>query len=162
MKNTYKLILVLILIISFGYSCNRYAAPGSRAEIEDRRTTKEVYYNPTGFQGDNDVITSDVPAADDTLREESDQISFPEYIDADSGKSALFSVQVFASKSSGEANNFQNEIQLQFEENVRTDYVPPYYKVRIGEKASLEEGEALLDKVKAMGYRNAWLVRISN
>ena len=162
MKSIFKLAILLILVFAVGYSCNRYATPGSRADIEDRRTTKEVYYNPIGFSGDSDVITADVPAAYDTLHEESDEISFPEYVDPESGKISIYSVQVFASKSSGEAENFKNEIQRQFEEEARTDYVPPYYKVRIGEKASLKEGESLLDKVKVMGYRNAWLVRISN
>ena len=45
-------------------------------------------------------------------------------------------------------------------EIVTTDYRAPYYKVRVGEKSTLEEGEALLDKVKRMGFPNAWLVRI--
>ncbi|MEE9553338.1 MAG: SPOR domain-containing protein [candidate division Zixibacteria bacterium] len=161
MKNTFRILFLIQITALFGMiSCNRYRVPNSPEALEDRRTTKESRYNLMGFAGDRDVITSDVAAADDTLKEESTIISLPEYISSDQEIEEIFAVQVFASKSSEEAFEFEQSVAPLFDEETITDYKPPYYKVRIGNCANLEEAEALLEKVKDFGYRNAWLVRI--
>lgn len=160
MKNTFKVMLAVTVICGAFYSCNKYRSPGSPADIEDRRTSREARYNLMGFPGDDSVITTDVPAADDTVREESDQIPFPEYEVEDNEITEAFSVQLFASKSSEEAENFKTDVAALFDEVLMIDYKAPYYKVRVGETTTLAEGEALLEKVKQMGFTNAWLVRI--
>lgn len=160
MKSTFSLIIMAALFSAAFFSCNKYKAPNSRDAIEDRRTAKEARYNLIGFPGDDSVITADVTAADDTVREESDRIAFPEYDGSEDSISEMFSVQVFTSKSSEEAAQFQLDAEPLFDEMVITDYRAPYYKVRVGETPTLEEGEALLEKVKDMGFPNAWLVRI--
>ena len=161
MKNTFKTILLIqTAIMIFALSCNRYAVPNSPEALEDRRTTKESRYSLMGFAGDREVITADVPAVDDTLKEESVMISLPEYIPSDEEATEIFAVQVFASKSSEEAFEFEQSIAPLFDEETLTDFKPPYYKVRVGNCANLEEAESLLEKVKDFGYRNAWLVRI--
>ncbi len=161
MKNISEIVLPLLaLAILTVVSCARYTGSDSRHTLEDRRTAKESRYNLLGFPGDDDVITADVPAVDDTLREESDLISFPEYTSGEDGVQVVFSVQVFASKSSEEAEEFEQSIASLFDQEVRIDYKPPYYKVRIGRCDDLEEAEALLEKVKEMDFPKAWLVRI--
>lgn len=161
MKSIFENALPLVsLAILVAISCTRYTGPDSRHTIEDRRTAKESRYNLLGFPGDDDVITADVPAVDDTLREESDLISFPEYTSGKEDVQVVFSVQVFASKSSEEAEEFEQSIAPLFDEEVRIDYKPPYYKVRIGRCDDLEEAEALLEKVMEMNFPKAWLVRI--
>jgi len=160
MKNIFKVITVIAVVCGAVCSCNRYRSPDSPDALEDRRTAKESRYNLMGFPVDDSVITADVPAADDTIREESDQMSFPEYDAEEEGITEAFSVQLFASKSSEEAAQFQLDVESLFDEIVTTDYKAPYYKVRVGETPTLEEGEALLDRVKRMGFTNAWLVRI--
>ena len=160
-KNTFKICLPLLwLAVLWIASCTRYSGPDPRHALEDRRTAKESRYNLLGFPGDDEVITAEVPAVDDTLREESDLISLPEYSPGNDDEQVVFSVQVFASKSSEEAEEFEYSIAPLFDEEVRTDYKPPYYKVRIGRCADLEEAEALLEKVKEMDFPDAWLVRI--
>ncbi len=160
MKNTYSLRVVFAILIAASFSCNRYMAPNSRHDIEDRRTAREARYNLLGFPGDDSVITADVPAADDSVREESDRIAFQENVEIAGSVTEAFSVHLFASKSSEEADQFQLDVESLFDEIVVTDYRAPYYKVRVGETPTLEEGEALLEKVKDMGFPNAWLVRI--
>ncbi|UCC81214.1 MAG: SPOR domain-containing protein [Candidatus Zixiibacteriota bacterium] len=160
MKNIFKVILAVTVTCGTFYSCNRYRSPGSPADIEDRRTSRETRYNLMGFPGDDSVITADVPAADDTIREESDLIPFPEYEPEDDEITEAFSVQLFASKSSEEAENFKADVAALFDELLIIDYRAPYYKVRVGETTTLAEGEALLERVKQMGFTNAWLVRI--
>jgi len=159
MRNTCKYIPAVIAALTL-LSCNKYVAPGSDEAIEDRRTTKESRYNLMNFPGDREVITRDVPAADDSINTSSDVISFPEYQPEVDSTIEVFAVQVFASKSSDEAAEFQQSIAPLFDEETFTDYKPPYYKVRVGNCANLEEAETLLEKVKGMGFRNAWLVRI--
>ncbi len=153
--------MVILTISAAVLSCNRYTAPNSRQAIEDRRTTREARYNLTGFPGDQDVITADVPASDDTVKAQSDQLTFPEFVKDSELSETVFSVQVYASKSSEEASEFEADTSPLFDEIVRTDYRAPYYKVRIGACTTLEEGEALLEKVKGMGFKRAWLVRVS-
>lgn len=160
MKNIFRLLVIIPVIAGAVYSCNRYRAPDSRGVIEDRRTANESRYNLMGFPGDDSVITADVPAADDTVREESDQISFPPMDLENEEVSIKFSIQLFASKSRAEADRFMNRVKPLFDESVITDYKAPYYKVRVGETSTLEEGEALLEKVRRLGFSNAWLVRI--
>ena len=160
MRNISKsIIAAAILVASIAISCNRYTTPNSPESIEDRRITKESKYNLMGFPGDREIITSDVAAAD-TLRESSDVISFPEYKSDNEEQREIFAVQVFASKSSEEAGDFAKSLAPIFAEKISTDYKPPYYKVRIGSCANLEQAEDLLQKVKVMGFPNAWLVRI--
>jgi hypothetical protein len=160
MKNTYEKALFISLLISpVLFFCNRYTAPRSPESIEDRRTTRESRYDLMGFPGDREIVTTDVPAADDTLRGESDIVVIPEYVFDREESEEIFAVQVFASKSSQEASEFEQSVAPLFDEETTTDYKAPYYKVRIGNCANLEEAEALLEKVKDMGFRNAWLVR---
>lgn len=162
MRNISSTIILILLGsgVLADISCNRYTAPDSGEAIEDRRTAGESRYNLMGFPGDREIVTAGVPACDDSIREESDSLIFPEYSLVDSSRKEIFAVQVFASKSMREAERFSDKIAPLFDEQTITDYKPPYYKVRIGNCANLDEAEALLEKVKSMGFRNAWLVRI--
>ena len=160
MKNIFRVLLVIAAICCALITCNRYRSPRSPDAVEDRRTAKESRYNLMGFPGDDSVITVDVTAADDTAREESDLIPFPEYETQSEEMTEAFSVQLFASKSNEEAEDFKLEVESLFDEMVTIDYKAPYYKVRVGETPTLTEGEELLEKVKQLGFKNAWLVRI--
>lgn len=160
MKNTCRKTVNLLLLLSpLLFFCNRYTASRTPEAIEDRRTTRESRYNLMGFPGDREIVTAEVPAVDDTLREVSDVITIPEYVSNREESREIFAVQIFASKSSQEASEFEQSVAPLFDEITTTDYKAPYYKVRIGSCANLDEAEALLEKVKNMGFRNAWLVR---
>jgi hypothetical protein len=160
MRNIFKVSLYLIAAGLVINSCTRHRSPRMPGDIADRRTVAEYSNDLMGLPGDDSVITADVPAADDTVREESDQVTFPDNEIEDQAATTAFSVQLFASKSNEEAENFKLEVEPMFDEIVSIDYKAPYYKVRVGETPTLEEGEALLDNVKRMGFKNAWLVRI--
>lgn len=159
-RNIFSILLILVPIAFGAVSCNRYR--GSRAErrIEDRRTLAEERYDLMRFPGDRDVITSDVAPVNDSLQEESDLIAFPDYPTGEHQAREIFAVQVFTSKSLDKAEEFESSVAPLFNEEVRTDYKQPYYKVRIGRCTNLKEAEVLLEKVKRMGFPKAWLVRI--
>jgi len=143
-----------------------------QAAVEkDRRTTAENRFDPLGFPGDDAVITgqgksskgSVQPELDFSAPDNPDQ-AHPAYgvqPDSEAEQAAvIFRVQVFASKSFDEAQQFASDIEQLFPEGVFVEYQTPYYKVRVGEFYEPDEGEAFLDFVKQLGFKNAWLVRV--
>jgi hypothetical protein len=47
-----------------------------------------------------------------------------------------------------------------FPEGVAVEYQMPYYKVQVGQFNNSADGQSFLEKVKQLGFENAWLVRI--
>ena len=149
-----------VLMLSFGaiVSCGAHNPNRRPAILEDKRTLGEAKFDPLGYPGDKDVITGDVPIATDSLGGAGDVIA--SQIVPDTKKVAqAFSVQVFASKSSAEARDFKISIVPLFAEEIRIDYQAPYYRVDIGMAVGFDDAEALLKKVKDLGFPEAWLVR---
>jgi len=161
MRNTSKIRLILPAFASiFLLSCAAQTSKVRPGAADVRRTDKESRFDPLGFPGDTDILTAGVPAVNDKAQD-ADRVSrLPSPAPDNDQASQEFAVQVFASKSSAEANDFRNSIVPLFNEEVRIIYQQPYYKVCVGKTSGFDEGEALLKKVKAMGYPKAWLVRI--
>jgi hypothetical protein len=169
MKNIRNISRLSIALIIFGLSCT----PGvHRSAVEqDRRTADEDRFDPLGFPGDDAVVTGryETPSADQSgendveLTQPDDTISdYNNQTDSMRAEQSVevFRVQVFASKSFDEAQQFAANIDAMFPEGVYVEYQMPYYKVRVGEFFTPDEGEAFLDNVKRMGFKNAWLVRV--
>ncbi len=157
--------LVLIFMIACGPAMQRSGVE------KDERTEAEGRFDPLGFPGDDAVITgkskqitpSEQPEIAEDIQVELDE---PEQLEEialgpdTSHQMVVFRVQVFASKDFDEAQQFASDIQSMFPEGVFVEYQMPYYKVRVGEFYSPEEGEVFLDEVKQIGFKNAWLVRV--
>lgn len=68
-----------------------------------------------------------------------------------------FRVQVFA-------GNYNNALKLkallekELDEAVYVEFIPPYYKVRVGDFLTREQAQAFLAKLKALGYTDAFIV----
>jgi hypothetical protein len=156
MKNIYKSFLFLALCTLVISACGIFPKKDRAA---DNRTLAESKFNPLGDIGDDDIITANVPLAG-----ESDTsgaiLPPPRTGGAGAHEEQVFSVQLFASKSSSEAKEYMISISSSFEEDVRIDYQAPYYRVCVGRAESFEQGDELLRKVNAMGFPRAWLVRI--
>jgi hypothetical protein len=165
-RNICSVILVITVLIS---GC----APGvHRSTVEkDKRTAAEDRFDPLGFPGDDAVITGNHRTALSTSTGETElAIINPADSSNDSTSQGdmlqpdqtfeVFRVQVFASKAFDEAQQFAANIQNLFPEGVFVEYQMPYYKVRVGEFITPEEGESFLDEVKQLGFKNAWLVRV--
>ena len=165
-NNIFKLIIVFLICIG---GCNTKL---HRTDVQsDKRTQAEKRFDPLGFYGDDEIVTgrgrlSDKPVEDEQAGIETDRpgmlIEFNdstqiEYIDL---SIVIFRVQVFASKSFDEAQEYAIEIEPLFPEGVFVEYQAPYYKVRVGEFYDSDDGEIFLEDVKQMGFRNAWLVRV--
>jgi hypothetical protein len=51
------------------------------------------------------------------------------------------------------------EARERFDEPVYLEYDAPYYKVRVGDCPTEEQGDELLKVSRRLGYPDAWLVR---
>ena len=165
-RNTCSIILIITVLIA---GC----APGvHKSTIEkDKRTAAEDRFDPLGFPGDDAVITGNHKTTPPVSTGETEatiinpadsSIDSTLYGDTQQPVQAyeVFRVQVFASKSFDEAQQFAANIQNLFPEGVYVEYQMPYYKVRVGEFITPEDGESFLDEVKQLGFKNAWLVRV--
>jgi len=165
-RNIFKWQLALLIIIG---GCGTSVHKSSLAE--DQRTKAERRFDPLGFPGDNAIITGKNHQAAQTQKTEQNQPAAQQYepaisdepstyFDDSEASSVIFRVQVFATKSFDEAQEFATNIEALFPEGVFVEYQMPYYKVRVGEFFEPDGGEEFLDYVKEMGFKNAWLVRV--
>jgi hypothetical protein len=72
-----------------------------------------------------------------------------------------YRIQIFTSKLYGEARHAMTVAEEIFDRNVFLDYEVPYYKVRVGSFRQREEAEEYLQRVKAAGYPDAWIVIVN-
>lgn len=78
----------------------------------------------------------------------------------DSLNSQAYRVQVFSSKSFGEAKHVKEVAEEIFDRPVFLDYEVPYYKIRVGNFSNREKAENYQQRVKSSGYKNAWVVAV--
>ncbi|HAF08420.1 MAG: SPOR domain-containing protein [bacterium] len=69
-----------------------------------------------------------------------------------------YKVQIFATYDETKANKVRDEAKGKFTEEVYVEYIPPYYKVRIGHFKTKEEADSYRDLVKEKGYSDAFTV----
>ena len=159
-SNIYKILLAFSLSL---FAC---AAPARKdSGIEDKRLLGEKAFDPLGFAGDDSVITGKFADRLDYLEKKNETSIDLDSLTRNSPGPAkidtvLYRVQIYTTKSFDDAQEYLNTVKRLFPEGVFVEYQIPYYKVRVGEYHSAAEGEAFLDKVKQLGFENAWLVRI--
>lgn len=161
MRNIFNLILAgSTLILCLLLACAAHNSGMRSSANQDKRTAGEAKFDPLRYPGDDDVITTDVPAAIDS-QDETGSIKLPPENTSNSKKAVpIFAVQVFASKSSAEARDFKLAKASLFAEEMRVDYQAPYYRVIVGRSEGLDDAEILLKKVQNQGFPEAWLVRL--
>jgi hypothetical protein len=69
-----------------------------------------------------------------------------------------FRVQIFASSTENNAQRVAEDARSSFQERVYVEYVPPYYKVRVGNCLTENEAQSLKNKALQFGYRGAFIV----
>jgi hypothetical protein len=131
----------------------------------DVRMASEVRFDPLGFPGDDEVVTgrsgrrivetSGIDSVGQITPDSSNQS-----ITGATGDRAQFRVQVYSTKSFDDAQQYSSTIKNMFPEGVSVEYQVPYYKVQVGQFNNSADGQFFLEKVKQLGFENAWLVRI--
>lgn len=69
-----------------------------------------------------------------------------------------FRIQIFASSTEGNASKVADDARSAFDVNVYVEYVPPYYKVRVGDCLTENDAVTLKNKALQLGYRGAFIV----
>lgn len=163
MKNIISICSPFILIVLFLFSC-----AGLRERIRperDIRMAAEFRFDPLAFPGDDAVVTggSGRKVTKPESTENTGLVEADSAIKTESGRveeRTVFRVQVYSTKSFDDAQQYSLSIKAMFPEGVAVDYQVPYYKVQVGQFNNSSDGQLFLEKVKQLGFENAWLVRI--
>ncbi len=68
-------------------------------------------------------------------------------------------VQIFNTNSKSKAQEKKLEIEDKLGLTVYEKYEPPYFKLRVGNCATRDEAEELLDEIQDHGFKDAWIVQ---
>jgi hypothetical protein len=159
-KITYS--LAILLFLSY-LSC--MGLSGRVRPARDTRIAAEVRFDPLGFPGDDSVITGHggmksraATAVDNQEQAQSDSAVYAGSNSAE--ERTIFRVQVYSTKSYDDAQQYALSIKALFPEGVTVEYHVPYYKVQVGQFSNSSDGQLFLEKVKQLGFENAWLTRV--
>jgi len=104
------------------------------------------------------LVSADAPEPDqDTMQVFTG--GFPETVDTLANQA--YRVQILTSKLFTEARRAARVAEEIFDRPVFVDYEVPYFKVRVGSFESREKAESYQQKVRAVGYSNAWVVMVN-
>jgi len=73
---------------------------------------------------------------------------------------ATYRVQVSACSEKASAEYLARKVKRQTGEDAYVDHIPPYYKVRVGDCVSQNEAVSLRNRLRRLGYPDAWIVRL--
>ncbi len=116
------------------------------------------------FPGEKTISTSGYryTPMSDSLR---DWISEPDTAgameDTTKPRKWIYQIEVFSSPSRQEVMAKKDEVQRRVEYPVTIVFEAPFYRVRVGNLATIYEAETLRSGLKKMGYRSAFWVRRS-
>jgi hypothetical protein len=159
MKNTFKIHIIIFPALIL-VSCGLTGGNSKNPENADKRTLQEYKLDEMNLIDDAGmVITTNVPEAKEELEAEIPVDSTGQNTGS-SQEEQYFSAQVFASKSSAEAKEYKESIATLFDDDVQIEYQAPYYKVCVGRAQGIDNAQELIEKVNAMGFPKAWLVKI--
>jgi hypothetical protein len=147
-RHEWRLTVVVLVGVSI-------LAAAAVAGPRDRRSANE--FDPLGFPGDDSVVTVGVGARPvdtlSTMRAETLAVS------SDSLPVAVWRVQFYATSDLAEAEDLRERAAAALADTVTVEFETPYYKVSAGRFTDRDAAEALVVKLRAMGYESAWIVR---
>ena len=128
----------------------------------DRRTQGEEGIDPLGHPQDQVIVTEQEPGGQTERTEDSSaqhRLPWKEEVEVDSLASReIYRVQFFATKYPDEASQVAEMVAGMLSEKTYIDYKTPYYWVRAGDCETRGEADALLRRVKQLGYEESWVV----
>ncbi len=165
-----KVVIMVSLVCFCGCRPAQQVQP-RETNVQDADTDVQLRFNPIDLPADKQIVPEEHPLAigmvhnpvivsDDSVEyvEAGDrEVAVPDEI-IDSLNNQTFRVQLLTAKVYGEARHAAIVAEEIFDRPVHLDYEVPYFKVRVGKFYDRDEAEQYLQKVKAAGYRNAWVV----
>jgi hypothetical protein len=156
-----RLILTLFFIFLL-IGCGGTFQPPDKEEPPTRKSPEKPgdKYEPLGLKEDLVVVpetyalkmTTDSVVSSGTAEQISSTLS-------DSFGSQVYRIQLFTSKEYGPASREVDIATEVFGKEVSLDYEVPYYKVRVGKFAELDEAEEYMMAAREAGYSTAWVVK---
>lgn len=161
LKRSLVIISVAIFLI---VSCSSLRFHPAKQKVADPRTKGEESFDPLDFEEDKEIVTQREYQRTETQGEEEKSQFYPEYESPEKAKyeyKTVYRVQVYASKIPSQAEAFADSVEAIFgSEKIYVEYQVPYYRVRVDECASFDEAEELLSRLKKIGFKQAWVVKV--
>ena len=168
---SYSLLLSLVILLLAG--CTPKGGDTSRPSEVEAPAGDPRGYDPLELPQDRDIVPQlrpqsgpiagrDQLVARDSVATDSVHTNLGSTATAvDTINNQAFRVQLYTSKLFGEARRQLQVAQEIFDQPVYMDYEVPYFKVRVGNFPAREAAEGYLQRAKATGYSNAWVVLVS-
>lgn len=151
------IISVLVYLSLFGCGLRPREAPP-----EDPRTKGEKQFDPLGFPQDQAIVTEGESGQKKEKISASEREKKNRLKESEKEKTTLprrvYRVQFYATQYPDEASRVAELVKNQLSENTYIDYKVPYYWVRAGDCETKDEAESLLEKIRALGYKESWMV----
>jgi hypothetical protein len=160
-----RIFLIYFIFSLFVVGCGgTFKRPGEKEPMESPEVRPKEF-DPLGLPQDSEIIPINYPldkTSDSAVVYDSSSIR----LTADpsvsiGGTSEAYRIQLFTSKTYGDAARELKIATEVFDRQIFLDYEVPYYKVRWGDFASREEADEYLQAAIEAGYRTAWVVKIN-
>ena len=164
----------LFLLWGCPNSATQYGTANSeQTKTQTKPESNDRQFDPLEFPQDKEIVPQKYPIGgeifgsvallEDSLVQ-SDSLTYviPEYVEpVNTQNSQAYRIQIFTAKVYGE---IKKELQIAeeiFDQPVFVDYEVPYFKLRVGSFKDKERAQEYQKRVKAAGYKNAWVVMVN-
>lgn len=162
-RKIYRNLSIWIVFLLFGLILSGCSVMPRESSQKDPRIKGEGRHSPLGFPQDQEIVTErELARKYEPSAAKTDQKSKAE--EFEKGKAILpliiYRVQFFATQYPDEANRVSELVKSELSESTYIDYKTPYYWVRVGDCFTKEDAEALLQRVRNLGYPQSWVVEV--
>ena len=156
-------------------NCTRRPEAGEEAKADVPPVSDPRGFDPLELPRDREIVPAEYPQKGDIvgrrvpvdsklshLAQDSvlpDYEGFAQVIDTLNRQA--FRVQIFTSKLYGEAREAAGVAEEIFDQPLFIDYDVPNFKLRVGNFENRDKAESYRQKVRAVGYTNAWVVMVN-
>ena len=170
-SNNFVAVMMLFMLSGCPKSATQYGTANGE-ETKVKSEGKDRGFDPLEFPQDKEIVPQKYPrggeiigsvtVTEDTLSE-SDSLTYtlPDYDEpVDFQNSQTYRIQIFTAKEYGKIKKELRIAEEIFDQPVFVDYEVPYFKLRVGSFKVKEKAEDYEKRVKAAGYKNAWVVMV--
>jgi hypothetical protein len=162
--NLIKKPAVILAVLAILAGCRGTIKPPSEEKAGLTRSQRWNKYDPIGLTEDSRIIPAEYARTpvfgtayiSDSVRSNVSSDSAA----AEPDSHICYRIQLFTSKTYGPAARELKIAREIFDKEIYLDYEVPYYKVRAGDFARLQEAEQYLPAAIEAGYETAWVVKV--
>ena len=146
-----KIFIGVILALIIG------CAPRKTAKVVTPKNEYDIYENDNNKKSNNSGTNVHIVVEPNEVDTNSTTPTTSEVV----ANRAGYRVQVYAFSSQESAENAAAQVRIQVSEPVYVEFVDGLYKVRVGDFTSRIQAETVRDRLRSMGYPDAFLVETS-